>query len=252
MKKRKSKNKMAGYIIKALSCFVMISWIAGIIFRIINGGQLEVQRKIDTFLAVTLILPTIIIVILSIIFPNAITVSQKLKPYKFNIAFENYNELLNYIDKNIYKIKYKKYEYGQNSNITIYYKLKHNKLELFMILNYDKFMKNEDEMFDFIDEHIREDFINGVYRNLNYKVNNNTWLIENYLFFTSQETKDFINIVSTNTTGGYRQGILYSGYSLDKRTLYLSNQKDGVIISYMSARRKLLKVMNLKMKNQIK
>ena len=252
MKKRKSKNKIAGYIIKALSCFIMISWIAGIIFRIINGGQLEVQRKIDTFLAVTLILPTIFIVILSIIFPNAITIPQKVKPYKFNIIFENYNDIVDYIDKNIYKIKYKKYEYNKNNNSVIYYKARPGTLEVFMILDFDKFSSNDGKILDYIDEHIRADFINDIKRYYNYDVKDKTYLIENYLFVTDKENEKFVSIVSTNTTGGYRQSISFSGYSLDSKLLYISRQKDGQLTNYLYARRKFLKVMNLKIKNRIK
>ena len=252
MKKRKSKNKIAGYIIKALLCFIMISWIAGIIFRIINGGQLEVQRKIDTFLAVTLILPTIFIVILSIIFPNAITIPQKVKPYKFNIIFENYNDIVDYIDKNIYKIKYKKYEYNKYKNSVIYYKLQHGTLEFFMILDFDKFSNSNDEMFDYIDDHIRSDFINDMKKYYDYNFKDKTYLIENYLFITNKETEKFMSVVSTNTVGGYRQSMSFSGYSLDSKSLYVSRQKDGQITNYLYARRKFLKVMNLKMKDRIK
>lgn len=251
--RKSEKNKIAGYIIKALLILNIVFWIVGIALRIINGSKdLVFQEKIDMFLAISLIITAIVIVILLCKYPNAIVIAEKIKPNKFSMVFENYSDFLDFIDRNIYKIKYKKYMFNKDNNITIYYKLKYNKLELFMVLNYDKFMKSEDDIFDYIDEHIRKDFINDMLRNYNYKVKSSTWLIENYLFFASQETKDFMNIVSTNTAGSYRQGILYSGYSLDKQTLYLSNQKDGAIISYKSARRRLLKLMNLKMKNQIK
>lgn len=251
-KKKKKKNKIflkiMGFIIKFLMIMTIVLIIVGIF----------IDRATDKLLydvvAGTAGGAAIISVILLFTFPESLD-EPRVKAYKFKKEFFNHNDFINYLDKNIDKIKFKKYDLNSYKDFIAYYYVRkgiiRNKVEYFIILQDDKVNMQKDEFLNRIDK-IRNKIIDDIEREYRIRVKNATHVAENFILLVNEESDELKKIVNINTVGGFRYCVIICGYVFNSKTLYVSNQKDGQYFNYKYIRRKFLKVMNLKMKDRIK
>ena len=75
---------------------------------------------------------------------------------------------------------------------------------------------------------------------------------ENFFFIVDEESDVFKKIMDTNVFGEPKQPYIFTGYSFKTHLFYIAQQKEGYYLNYRFLRNKVLKVMNLKMKDRIK
>lgn len=250
--KKKIKNKIflkiMGFTIKFLMIMVIVLTLAGIF---IDRGT---DNLLYDVVGGTAGVAAVISVILLFTFPESLD-EPRVKAYKFKKEFFNHNDFINYLDKNIDKIKFKKYDLNSYKDFIAYYYVRkgitRNKVEYIIVLENDKIYMSKDEFLDKIDV-IRNKIFEDIEQNYKIIVTSATDVSESFVLLVNEETEDFKKIVNINTVGGFRYGVVICGYSLKTKKLYVSNQKDGQYFNYKYIRRKLLKVMNLKMKDRIK
>lgn len=246
-KKKKLFLKIMGFIIKFLMIMTIVLIIVGIF---IDRGT---DKLLYDVVAGTAGGAAIISVILVFTFPESIDESR-VKAYKFKKDFSSYKDFINYLDRNINKIKYKKYDLNNYENFDVYYYTRkgiiRNKVEYFVVLKKDIISSSKEEFLSEI-EIIRNKIINDIQQYFKIKVKTATDFAENYIVLVNEETNDFKKIVNINAVGGYRYSFLVCGYSFNSKTLYVANQRAGQFFNYIYIRNKFLKVMNLKLKEKI-
>ena len=99
---------------------------------------------------------------------------------------------------------------------------------------------------------IKEEFIDTLYNELYSKKNRIRYFEENFFFIVDEENDVFKRIMDTNVFGEYRQPYIFTGYSFKTNIFYVAQQKEGYYLNYRWLRNKVLKVMNLKMKDRIR
>ena len=240
-KNKKSKQflKVIGFIIK----FLFILSLSIIVLALF----IDKEKTIYNILGYSFITVALISIFLVCKYPESIDL-PKVKAYKFKLDFKDYKEFTNFLDNNIYKIKYKKYDLNSYNDFSLYYYVKkyiiRNKVEYFVILKDDKVITQKEEFLNRIDK-IRNKIMDDIEREYRIKVKNSTYVAENFILLINEETDDLKKIVNINTVGGFRYSVIICGYVFNSKTLYVSNQKDGQYFNYKYIRRKFLKVMNL-------
>ena len=173
------------------------------------------------------------------------------KAYKFALDFKNFDSVIEYLDNNIYKIGFKRYYNFDVKKAIVYYKLNSSTLSYFFIIKQDKILSNKRDTFHLLDD-IKEEFIEIFYQELFDKEKKFNYFEENYFFIVDEENDVFKKIMDTNVFGEYKQPYIFTGYSFKTNCFYVAQQKEGYYLNYRWLRNKVLKVMNLKMKDRIR
>ena len=74
------------------------------------------------------------------------------KAYKFEVNFNNFDSIIEYLDQNVSKIGFKRYYNFDLKKAVIYYRLKQKQLSYFIIVNRDKILDNEVNTLSAIDD----------------------------------------------------------------------------------------------------
>lgn len=173
------------------------------------------------------------------------------KAYKFEMNFNSFDSIIEYLEKNVSKIGFKRYYNFDPKKAIVYYRLKGTSLSYFFILKQDKILDNKRNTLSGVDD-IRDEFIDIIYRELYNRTKLISFFEENFFFIVDEESDVFKKIMDTNVFGEYKQPYIYTGYSLKTHLFYIAQQKEGDYLNYRLLRNKVLKVMNLKMKDRIK
>ena len=173
------------------------------------------------------------------------------KAYKFEVNFNNFDSIIEYLDQNVSKIGFKRYYNFDLKKAVIYYRLKQKQLSYFIIVNRDKILDNKVNTLSAIDD-IKKEFVDFIYNELNENKKCVKYFEENILFIVDEENDVFMKIMNTNVFGYYDQAYIFTGYSFKTHLFYVAQQKEGYYLPYRILRNKVLKVMNLKMKDRIK
>ena len=173
------------------------------------------------------------------------------KAYKFALNFKNFDSIIEYLDNNIYKIGFKRYYNFDIKKAIAYYQLNGSTLSYFFILRQDKILSNKRNTFHLLDE-IKEEFIENLYQELSDKEKKFNYFEENYFFIVDEENDVFKKIMDTNVFGEYKQPYIFTGYSFKTNCFYVAQQKEGYSLNYRWLRNKVLKVMDLKMRDRIR
>lgn len=173
------------------------------------------------------------------------------KAYKFELIFTNFDEIINYLDKNVFRIGFSRYYHFDSKKAIVYYRLKKTSLSYFFVLKQGKILDNKRNTLKGLDK-IKEEFIDILYQELSEKEKKFNYFEENYFFIIDEENDVFRKIMNTNVFGEYKQTYIFTGYSFKTNFFYVAQQKEGNYLNYRILRNKVLKVMNLKMKKRIK
>ena len=246
------KNKKNVRFLKIIGTIIKFLYILSLIF-VICGLFVDKEKVIYSVIGYSFIIAALISIILTCKYPESIELPN-VKAYKFKMNFDNCKSLISYIDNNVNKIKFKKFDLNSYRNFVAYYYVKkgiiRNKVEYFIVLKKGELVITKEEFLEEIDK-IRNEIIEDIEFQFKIKVKNSTYISENYILLVDKETEEFKKILNTNVVGGFRYAFLICGYSFDSKILYVSNQKDGQFFNYIYIRNKFLKVMNIKMNESL-
>lgn len=172
------------------------------------------------------------------------------KAYKFEMNFNKFDEIIEYLEKNVSKIGFKRYYNFDPKKSIVYYRLKGTSLSYFFILKQDKILDNKRNTLSGLDD-IRDEFIDIIYHELYNRAKMISFFEENFFFIVDEESDVFKKIMDTNVFGEPKQPYIFTGYSFKTHLFYIAQQKEGYYLNYRLLRNKVLKVMNLKMKDRI-
>ena len=247
--KKKTKKKIIEIIIKTglvLSMLSMIVPVLLIFISLFGGYTLPKLYDLCPKIFIVIAIPTLILLFK---YPDVIE-RVKVKAFEFPLNINNFEDFIKYLDNNIEKIGYKKYQYfsGNKELKCIYYRHKRDILEYFSVYHFEEIKDTKTKTFSYSDD-LMEDFFNSYYQDKK----RNDFFRDTFIIWVDKESKSFTDIVNTNLDQGEYDGLLIVGVSPSKGRIYVANQKEGNNkFLYWELRKKFLKVMNLRMKDRIK
>ena len=233
------KKKIKRFFVKMVAWIFLISIIASFIFALYNeniGGWFLLGNCIGFLVWFNLF---------------AKYFEPYTKAYKFEMSFNSFDSIIEYLEKNVSKIGFKRYYNFDSKKAIVYYRLKGTSLSYFFILKQDKILDNKRNTLSGLDD-IRDEFIDIIYRELYNRTKLISFFEENFFFIVDEENDVFKKIMDTNVFGEPKQPYIFTGYSFKTNLFYVAQQKEGNYLNYRLLRNKVLKVMNLKMKDRIK
>ena len=237
---------------KIIEIIVKSGMILSLLLMIFIGSFIAIKYGEDsTYFAICMGLGFgigVISIVLLYIYPESLE-RPKVKADKFPLTIISFEDFLKYLDNNIEKIDYKKYEYfGGNKELKcIYYRQKSDILEYYIVYHFEELTMSKSETLEYCDE-LLESFLQMYYSNRD----RNDYLRETFILFVDKESEVFKKIVNTNLNQYGKNGLMIIGVSPSKGIIYVAKQKDGFgKFIYLKLRNNFLKVMNLTKKDRI-